>query len=256
MGLSFSIFSSIFGGIVCCKGAKPIIRFSCCGNVEESASNKILSNSSNDIGFSFDEDYLLKSHKSTKDLYDNDNVGKFVTDADGLVLYASHNVCSFIGKDFSKIKFGFLMTNLLKEDFLPVFQSWINDLENQSNHVGKHRYYVDGHIVYILIEAYPIYTRGIFKGMKGIMLHVPYKIWNKFKFNEQNINKIHMDKAHTIQFPISIKLIHSDKTTKQPYYKKITHMIENDTILKKSTNEINDNDQFDIDFAYNSTQLI
>jgi hypothetical protein len=200
-GISFSMFSSFFDKISCCKKSTFI-----CYINNDSIENSNCNSDSNEIIFTFNEDYILKSHNLTKNLYDNENIGKFVTDADGLTIYASKNICKFVGEDIHTIKFGLLMTNnLLKADILDVVKSWNNDLLTQTSHMGKQRYYINNEIKYILIEAYPLFTRGIFKGMKGIMLKVPKKIWEQFSFDKEKKELLPLDKSHTIQLPINLE---------------------------------------------------
>lgn len=235
MGLISSIFSSFIGKVICCKDSKSVIYLSCCGNVENSINNNKTELDNNVIGLLCNGEYILKTHKLTKNLYENNNIAKFKIDADGMISFLTSNIESLIGVKPNKLNLGFTTDNMLKEDFIPILQQWINCIQREIPHISKQRYFKND-LIYIIIESYPIHTRGIFKGMEGIIMKVSKKIWDQFE-----LNIVNKEKPRTIHFPIRNNL--SSRENINELNKRSNILISSEIILDKYS----ENKQFNND---------
>ena len=135
-----------------------------------------------DYVYSFDDRvYAVQQYHVTTNFFNEVDIGKFVTDIDGLLIYLNKKTADFIGKPRKKIRVTAIWQyNLFTEDLSKVFNKWHIAINDQSYILHKERRLVNNKIAYLIFEAYRIESRGIFKGFKGIILRTTKPIWMKF----------------------------------------------------------------------------
>lgn len=205
----FSIIGNICKTLVLCKKCN----FSCCINYEDSKtqSNMEESNKSLNTGcypescINFERDYLLNTYPITADFYDINDIGQFITDIDGLCIHINKKGAEHIGELHKKMFFSPIWShNLCSDDVINIIKKWQESLDNEKILIYKERRIVKNKFVYILVEAYPIFSKGRFKGMKGIMMRVTKPVW--YKFDEKKATKLlivmELKKEDSLYIPI------------------------------------------------------
>lgn len=130
--------------------------------------------------FNFDSIYVLSIYPVTSAFFDMDDIGKFVTDLDGICLYINVKGAEHIGEQRKKIRFSLMWShNVYNEDIIEVMHEWQNALEKEIPIVFKERRVKNNQIAHLIIEAHPVFSRNRFKGMKGIIMRVTKPVWNK-----------------------------------------------------------------------------
>ena len=203
--MSFSILNSIAEKLTFCKKCSMV----CCvkvGNTEDSISvdshirhshNARHSNNSRFIHrklersqtllsdvdelFNNDQKYDILENPITAEFYEEEDLGKFMTDIDGYCLYINEKGAEHIGEIQSNLHYGiFWLQNLFNEDFKKVSDIWRNSLTNEVALIYTERRIVDNHIRYLIVEAYPVFSGTRCKGLKGIILRTTKPIWKRF----------------------------------------------------------------------------
>jgi hypothetical protein len=181
--MTFNLIQSICDTLVFCKKCNLI----CCNEYEPTVNN----NMGCDIGyFNFERKYILSTYRLTKNLFDFDDVGKIITDIDGLCIYIDQKASEHIGETCSKIRFSPIWYhNLYSQDNTSILDKWQSALEEEKFLLYKEqRVFITNdnkkENVYLLGEFYPIFSKNRFKGMKGIIMRVTKSIWRKFHVND------------------------------------------------------------------------
>jgi hypothetical protein len=142
-------------------------------------SNSLLANI--DELFNYEQQYNILENPITKDFYEEEDLGKFMTDIDGYCLYINEKGAEHIGENQSNLHYGiFWLQNLFNEDFKKVSDIWNNSLANEVALIYTERRIVDNHIRYLIVEAYPVFSGIRCKGLKGIILRTTKPIWKRF----------------------------------------------------------------------------
>jgi hypothetical protein len=216
----FSILESICQKLVLCRKCNV----ACCNDYDESATHsKVVPYIDPDLRspqvaitspgsfINFERDYVLSKYQITSDFYDINDIGQFLTDIDGFCIHINEKGAEHIGEPRIKIKFSLMWAfNLCSDDVIDVIREWQESLDNESILIYKERRIVDSRFVYLLVEAYPVFSKKRFKGMKGIMMRVTKPVWNKFdpKVAKKILIQMDFKKEETLRIPVNIKIAH------------------------------------------------
>ena len=189
----FSIIGNICKTLVLCKKCN----FSCCMNYEDSKTEINMEDSMESRNIkkatgryqesciNFDRDYVLSSYPRTKDFYDINDIGQFLTDIDGLCIHINNKGAEHIGEPRIKIIFSQIWAqNVYSDDIIEVIKEWEETLDQEKLLIYKERRIVKNKFVYLLVEAYPVFSKNRFKGMKGIIMRVTKPVWNKLDISK------------------------------------------------------------------------
>jgi hypothetical protein len=199
---------------------------SCCNNYEESKTEEhthvraieaALPISRIDIVdpiscINFEREYVLNTCMITADFYDINDIGQFLTDIDGFCIHINEKGTEHIGERRTKIQFSLMWAfNLYSDDVMDVIREWQESLDHEKVLIYKERRIINNRFVYLIIEAYPIFSKGRFKGMKGIMMRVTKPVWNKFdsKSAKKTLIQMELNKEESLHIPVNIRIVHT-----------------------------------------------
>ena len=197
MGGVWSLVSSFFGSgvalcdrisvkknkcICCSSGSKELSFLSDVKNTEDvPTSDHILS-----------DDYYLATHYITRQYYTTQNVAYFSTDPNGIAINGSDNMGNFIGLQKEQNLQSMAWTSSMVNNY-EIYGSMLNKAKLKKSYIKKiHFKFVPKGSKnklevnkYVIIELHPYYDKddGRYMGLKGILLNLPYNIWNIFNEN-------------------------------------------------------------------------
>lgn len=133
----------------------------------------------------FRDNYILQMYNISAPFFDMHEIGKFITDIDGMCIYISKMGCYHIGKLYRDVIYKtYWADNIYSGDIVNVVEQWQIGLDEATPFIYKERRMIKGKVAYLLIEVHPTYARNKVKNMQGIIMRVPKKIWNKFDVDE------------------------------------------------------------------------
>jgi PAS domain-containing protein len=191
--MSFSILEKIADSLTFCKQCS----LSCCNTnnvdsgikVERKDRHYSMTNViDREALFNFDRDYEVRRNSITETFCEEDvDIGKFITDIDGMCIYINEKGAEHLGKNVDDIRYSLIWThNLYNEDAFNVSRLWTIALEEEAPILYTERRIIKYNIVYLIIEAYPEFSGNRCKGMRGIIIRTIKPVW--FNFRKELLN--------------------------------------------------------------------
>jgi len=198
--MSFSILEKIADSLTFCRQCS----LSCCNTTSVDPGIKVDRRSKRpthysmtnvldrEALFNFDRDYEVKRHPITETFCEEDvDVGKFITDIDGMCIYINEKGAEHLGKAIDEVRYSLIWThNLFNEDAFAVSRLWTLALEEERPILYTERRIVKYSIVYLVIEAYPEFSGNRCKGMRGIIVRTIKPVW--FNFRQELLKNQHL----------------------------------------------------------------
>lgn len=187
-----SIMDSICNKLVIFKR----LNVSCCNKIEES---KVSIDDFTDGFYDFDceSEFILRSHNLISSFYDRQDIGKFVTNIDGICVYANDKVSEMFGAKKNMILYHHIYSiNINTNDFTNTVKAWQTALvEKRPLLYKERRSHGSANTVYLIVEAHPYYSDNGWLGMHGVFVRVTKQVWNKFYSNLEDSKEIISDEC-------------------------------------------------------------
>ncbi len=196
---SISVLDSICNKLVIFKR----LSVTCCNRVDNSTNVELEHWIDDFYNFDCDSNYILKSHGLISSFFDEQDIGKIVTDIDGVCMHINKNIPTMLGTAKKNILYHHMCSvNVNTYDYSDVNAKWQTALKNQSRLIYKERRtHGSGDTVYLIVEVHPYYSNNGngFMGMHGVLVRVTKQVWRQFNVEESKDNSSHDNRIITFQ---------------------------------------------------------
>ncbi len=193
MCMSFYILGELCKRIVICKG----FTISCCNEQNNELYFNELINPENIYRF---DDYTLMRNSVTSGFCDEEDIGKFITDIDGICTMLNTKTIEMIGETKRITSEPIWSFNLISEDLEGTIAIWKSCSSKETQFIHKERRMLEKGLAHLIVEAHPIFSldRSRFKGFRGIIIRVPKSLWYKLDTNimSENFPRIAFSSKH------------------------------------------------------------